>query len=119
MPIDVTLLVFGSVGQRTIAAPPKIMEKIKTYTRNASSCGLADIDIANDIASYWPSVRRTVEVKTLGTGEIWVTMTPTKQSSDSRLVTQKDHLALLGEIGDRPEPVGSCRGDGRAAPARS
>ena len=74
----VQLLVFNRAGQKTVAASPPVMDQIAAYARDARACGLSDAELRDDIARFWPSARRRVDVKTAPSGDVWVSMTPTR-----------------------------------------
>jgi len=81
MPAEVRLFVFNLVGQRTIASSPKVMDRIAAYARDARRCGLSDAELRDDIARFWPSTRRVIEVETAPGAEVWVSMTPSRQAA--------------------------------------
>ncbi len=83
MPAEVRLFVFNLVGQKTIASSPKVMDRIAAYARDGRRCGLSDTELRDDIARFWPSARRIIEVKTAPGAEVWVSMTPSRQVAPS------------------------------------
>lgn len=76
MPPDVHILVFNLVGQPSIAPQPTAMRKVEAYLRQGRRYGLSDQELAQDVASRWPSDRRVVEVETLPSGDVWLTLAP-------------------------------------------
>ncbi len=85
MTTTVQLLVFNRAGQKSVAASPQVMDRIAAYARDARACGLSDAELRDDIARFWPSTRRAVDVRTASDGQVWVSMTPAWPAVPARL----------------------------------
>ena len=79
MAIDVRILVLNLTGERSIALQPPAMRRLETYVRNGRRCGMSDRALAQSVARFWPSDRRSVGIETLPNGDVWVSLTPAVQ----------------------------------------
>ena len=72
MTARIEIITFNLTGEKTIAPSPAGVRHIRTYVRNARTCGLSDAEIASDVAYYWPNARRTIAVETDVAGDVRV-----------------------------------------------